>query len=135
MELPLCDSAVSKIASGDSGPILELVRQGQSDRDRLAASHNRVAAIETATNIEEVRRAAMAAAAACHLSEHLCHQNVRGHRGRSNSEQRRSKLQANSVGVGTRPNPHGGSLPIMPFLRTYQFRFSWAPITPELPVI
>ncbi len=76
MEFAFLDRAVAEEAGGQRLPALQLVAQRDADGERQAAADDRVAAIEPRRAVEDVHRAAAAAAAAFQLAEHLGHQPV-----------------------------------------------------------
>ena len=67
MELALGDRAVAEEARRDRLAPLHLVGQREADRERQAAADDGVAAVEARGDVEEVHRAAAAAAAALAL--------------------------------------------------------------------
>ena len=74
---PSGDGAFAKEAAGDVGLVLHLVGQGQAHRQGEVAGDDGVAADRSGLGIEEVHRAAAAAAAAFQLAVHLGHDRVR----------------------------------------------------------
>ena len=77
MKLALVDRALAEEAGGDRVPVLHLVAERDADRERQPAADDRIAAVKTRGAVEDVHRAAAAAAAALQLAVHLGHQ--RGH--------------------------------------------------------
>ena len=73
------DRALAEETGGDRARAQTLVGQRDAGRQRQAASDDRVAAEETPRAIEDVHRAAAAAAAAFELAHHLGHQRTHGH--------------------------------------------------------
>ena len=73
VELALRDRALTEEACGHAPAALQLVGQCEPDGQRQAAADDRVAAVEAAWGVEDVHRAAAAAAAALDAAEHLGH--------------------------------------------------------------
>jgi hypothetical protein len=77
VEHPLGDRTLAEEHGGDSILFLHAVGEREPDRERQPAADDGVAAVQARRGVEQVHRAAAAAAAAFSLAVHLGHDRVR----------------------------------------------------------